>query len=335
MIISAIKHKGFLYFNLHAEEVVSSNFIAEDNVGMLENRLQIVTLNRVVEYLKTSENLEVKNIVLDFKGINACQPNLHVILIELKGAGYNIQLKNIKKNIVDDSGLSVIQNNKNVLEGELFKKFFLFESEHELFTDEVINTHQLFTDAFKEKIKQYINPHTQPHTSSYVYLTSYVDIKKFISYEKEFMLFSIYKLALKIQEEWAEKLANNPILVCQSMNSAYIVSVLSNLLKLDILILDKIGPIYKIYNTLDKTIDENREYIVVSDLVCLGTEVKIVKSLIQFIGGKYLGNVSIIKTETLSKSDILRQDATIAVFSINKSNNRELGYNIKTDLEQF
>ncbi len=335
MIISAIKHREFLYFNLHAEEVVSSNFIAEDNVGMHENRLQIVTLNRVVEFLKIPENHDVRDIVLDFKGISACQPNLHIILIDLKGAGYNIQLKNINKNIVDDSGLSVIQNSKNVQEGCVFRKFFLFESDSDPFTDEAVNVHELFIDAFKEKIKNYINPHTQPHTSSYIYLTSYVDIKKFISYEKEFMLFSIYKLALKIQEEWAEKLANKPILVCQSMNSAYIVSVLSNLLKLDILILDKIGPIYKIYNTLEKTIDQNREYIVVSDLVCLGTEVKIVKSLIQFIGGKYLGNVSIIKTETLGKADILRQDATIAVFSINKSNNRELGYNIKTDLEQF
>ena len=119
------------------------------------------------------------------------------------------------------------------------------------------------------------------------------------------------------------------------MNSAYIVSVLANLLKLDILILDKIGPINKIYNRLDKTISEDRKYIVVSDLVCLGTEVKIVKSLIQFMGGKFLGNVSIIKTETLSKADIKRFDATIAVFSINKSNNKEIGYNIKTDLEQF
>lgn len=53
------------------------------------------------------------------------------------------------------------------------------------------------------------------------------------------------------------------------------------------------------------------------------------------MGGKFLGNVSIIKTETLSKADIKRFDATIAVFSINKSNNKELGYNIKTDLEQF
>lgn len=335
MIISALRGKDFLYFNLHAEEVVSSNFIAEDNVGMLEDRLQILTLNRVIEYLKQERNRLVKNIVFDFKGLNACQSNLNRILIDMKVEGYNIQLKNIKKGVVDELGIAVIQNNKNILEGDLFEKYFLFESECDPFTDVAVNSNDLFTHAFKARIKEYVNTHSQPHTSSFVYLTAYVDIKKFISYEKEFMLFSIYKLALKIQEEWKSKLDNNPILVCQSMNSAYIVSVLSNLLKLDILVLDKIGPIYKIYNTLAKTIDQNKEYIVVSDLVCLGTEVKIVKSLIQFIGGKYLGNVSIIKTETLSKSDIKRHDATIAVFSINKSNNRELGYNIKTDLEQF
>ncbi|MBS7233060.1 hypothetical protein KHA90_18720 [Flavobacterium psychroterrae] len=102
-----------------------------------------------------------------------------------------------------------------------------------------------------------------------------------------------------------------------------------------LLILDKIGPINKLYSRLDNVINANRKYIVVSDLVCLGTEVKIVKNLIQFVGGKYLGNVSIIKTETLTPQDIKKKDSTLAVFSITKENNRELNFNISTNLEYF
>jgi hypothetical protein len=333
MIISAIKTTEFIYLNLHAEEVITSNFIEEDNRGIFEDRLQIATFVRVVEYLKTEPSY--KNIIFDFNRINACQPNLNKIIFELKTQDYKILFLNLKKSVCDELALTSIANKKNVSTDEIYSKYFFFDDDSDIFTEVSIDVYILFDDTFKERIKEYIYPHEKAHTSSYVYLTSYVDIKKFLSYEKELMLFSLYKLALKIHKEWPVEIDKNPILICQSMNSAYIVSVLSNLLKLDILILDKIGPVYKIYNRLDITISENRKYIVVSDLVCLGTEVKIVKSLIQFMGGKFLGNVSIIKTETLRKSDILHTDATIAVFSIKRSNNKELGYNITTDLEQL
>lgn len=102
-------------------------------------------------------------------------------------------------------------------------------------------------------------------------------------------------------------------------------------MKLDVLILDQIGPINKLYRTLNQKIEENRSYIVVSDLVCLGTEVKITKSLIDYLGGKYCGNVSIVRTES-----ILPEDKTLSnietVFIINKDNYKELNYEIKTAL---
>jgi hypothetical protein len=331
MIISAIKTKDFIYLNMHAEEVVTSNFIEDDNIGIYGDRLQIGTMKRVVDFLKF--NSVIKNIALDFNYLNACQANLNKVLIDLKTVGYKIIFLHLKSSVCQELALTTITNSKNVLTGDQYLKYYFFEDAADALTTLDINVPALFEQTFKEKIKPFIEPHHKPHTSSYVYLTAYVDVKKFLSYEKEFMLFSLYKLALKVKKEWKVEIDKNPILICQSMNSAYIVSVLANLLKLDILILDKIGPVNKLYNRLDKTILANRKYIVVSDLVCLGTEVKIVKNLIQFIGGKFLGNVAIIKTETLSKADILRTDATIAVFSINRSNNKELGYNIFTDLE--
>lgn len=137
-----------------------------------------------------------------------------------------------------------------------------------------------------------------------------------------------------IRKECNDDLIEKPILVCQSLNSSLIASILSNLLNLDILVLDKIGPINKLYSRLDKTI-KIKNYIIVSDLVCLGTEVKIVKNLIEFLGGQYLRNVALIKIETLNVSHINKKEATIAVFSINKGNNRSLNYKITTNLENF
>ncbi len=331
MIISKIKTKDFTYFNMHAEEVVTANYIEDLNTGVYTDRLQIVTIQRVLKCLQ-SESI-IKNIVLDFKNINACQPNLNKQLFDLKKSGYKILFYNISQSLCEELSLTSISNKKNILSDKIYLKYYFFEDENDLFTSILIEPSKLFEKKFKEKIKLYINSLSAPHTSSFVYLTSYVDVKKFISMEREFMLFSLYKLALKVRKEWRVEIDKKPILICQSMNSAYIVSVLSNLLKLDILILDKIGPVNKLYNRPERNISRDRKYIVVSDLVCLGTEVKIVKNIIQFIGGKYLGNVSLIKTETLSKSDIKRVDSTIAVFSINRSNNKELNYNITTDLE--
>ena len=69
--------------------------------------------------------------------------------------------------------------------------------------------------------------------------------------------------------------------------------------------------------------------------MCLGTEVKITKSLIEFSGGKYLGNVSLVKVETLTREDLPldNRDRTISVFSIRESNNQELKYFIYTNLK--
>jgi len=330
MIISAIKTDKYTYVNIHAEEVVTSNYLENDNSGIYGRRLQIITLNRIFEHLDKDTQ---RNIILDFNHIERCQPNLNKTLIDLKNKGYKLAFINLRKTVCDELSLSTVSNTKTQLEGDVYSRFFFFENDKDDLTEIECDVPALFNQTFKEKLIPFIESHGKPHTSSYVYLTSYVDIKKFLSYEREFMLFAIYKLALKIEKEWSVEIDKDPILICQSMNSAFIVSVLSNLLKLDILILDKIGPINKLYTRVDKTIVADRKYIVVSDLVCLGTEVKIVKTLIQFIGGKYLGNVSIIKTETLSKADIKREEATIAVFSINRSNNKELKYSITTDLE--
>jgi len=350
MIVSKITTDNFIYYDLHCEEVVASNFSYENiysvSQGIYIDRLQTSTLKNIIDDLLATNPSNQKKVILSFKYINAIQQNINQTLNILITKGYKVLLTNIQEDVVEDLGYKEINNKDSVsynkiyidnitkleVKRNIYNKFYLFE-DSDNFIEEDFSDKILFDKEFKFKIKQYIESENSPHTSSFVYLTSFVDIKKFISFEKKLILYSIYLLAQKINYEWKTDIDKNPILVCQSLNSSYIVSILSNLLKLDILILDKIGPINKLYNRLDKNISQSRKYIVVSDMVCLGTEVKIVKNLIEFIGGKYLGNVSLIKTETLKKSDILKKDATIAIFSIDKSNNKDLNFYITTELE--
>ncbi|MFC3157192.1 hypothetical protein SAMN05443633_11223 [Chryseobacterium arachidis] len=356
MIISKLDTGSFIYYNLHVEEVITSNFIEDINLGIYCDRLQSITMERVIADIRASVAVG-SNIAFDFRKLEAIQSNLNTYFTELRTEGYKIAFLNVTHEIVLALGYDFFKHPDNrvaditffdkitldprIKEG--YKRFYFYERDNNFYPDD-FKIEDTFKEFFKTSLMPYSDKHEEQHTSSFVYLTSYINVKKFISHEKPLCIYAIYLLAAKILREWRKdgpipfyskedkEKQDTPILVCQSLNSAYIVSILSNLLKLDVLILDKIGPINKLYNSLDKNIIENKNYIVVSDLVCLGTEVKIVKNIIQFLGGFYLGNVSLIKTETLKKADIKRKDATLAIFSIDKTNYKDFDYQIKTDL---
>ncbi|GAB3417282.1 hypothetical protein [Niabella aquatica] len=337
MIISHINTEHYAYFKLHAEEVISSNYLNDNNEGIYIRSLQFETVNRVYEHIK-SIALNNKYIVLDFEFIDYLQANILDKIVDVRDLGYHLVFINLAPSILTSLSVKTVVNHKNVkntIKG--FDIFYFFSDESCEMYDVEINSRKIFYEEFKSRLKKgnYIVEYNKVHTSSFVYLKSFIDLKKFISHETPFIYFSIYYLAVKLKKKWSSYLDKNPILVGQSLTSAFVVSILSKLLKLQILIFDKIGPITKLYNKLDKPNFENKNYIIVSDLVCLGTEVKITKNLIEFSGGKYLGNISLVKVETLTRDDMRLDniDRTISVFSVSDKNNIELNYNIYTNLK--
>lgn len=335
MIISKLITENYIYVNLHAEQVITANYLESSRDGIFVAELNLTTLNKVVtELLNETDKRDV--LLLDFKFLAFLQPNLKSLFIDLKNGGYKIILLNIESKIIEDNGFGIVTNTNNELEGTTYKKFYFYDGEE----SSVLPFELDINNAFYEKFKKILiaNKCTEEnikHTSSFVYISSYIDIKKIITFEREFILYAIYKLAIKISEEYIIDKSTPPKLVCQSLNGSFIASILSTYLNLDIVIFDKIGPVNKLYSRLNKVIEEDCEYVVISDLVCLGTEVKIVRNLIHFLGGKYLGSIALIKVETLAKSHIDKIDTTTAVFSIRNSNNQELGYKIYTNLEDI
>ena len=338
MIISQIETPLYNYFNLHAEEVISSNYLNDDNQGIYISSLQFETVNRLFNYIKESDFKSQNNIVLDFNNLEHLQPNILKKVIEIRELNFKLTFLNVSSNIIEALSLQNVENSKNILnESNGYDAFHFFtDSSSDIYSIEIKND-KIFYDEFKRILKanNYIIEYDKPHASSFVYLSSFIDLKKFISNERPFIYYALYRLAIKIKSKWEIQLKDKPILVAQSLTSTFIVSVLSKLLKLDILVFDKIGPITKLYNKLEKHNFENRKYIVVSDLVCLGTEVKITKNLIEFSGGKYLGSVSLVKVETLTRDDLKLEsiDRTISVFSITDKNNQDLKYFIYTNLK--
>ncbi len=337
MIVSLIKTLNYSYINLHAEEVISSNYLNDDNQGIYISSLQFETVNRLFNFLKKASG-QFNNIVLDFNNIQNVQSNIIDKIIEIRDLGHKLVLMNISEKLIKPLALNTIENSKNILNSKDDYDIFYFFSEQKSDLYQIdIERGNIFYYEFKKRLIKYIDEYKKPHASSFVYLHSFIDLKKFISFETPFIYYALYRLAIKIKENWESNLKDKPILVGQSLTSTFIVSVLSKLLKLDILVFDKIGPINKLYNKLEKHNYENKKYIVVSDLVCLGTEVKITKNLIEFSGGKYLGNVSLAKIETLTREDLDLDsiDRTISVFSITDKNNVELNYYIYTNLKKL
>jgi hypothetical protein len=327
MIVSKIFWGDTACYNVHVEQIITSTYLDDKGRGIEDSILTIDTLKRILEDCSSSFCS-----ILNFDNIISCQSNLINVLKEIKDASKGLIIINISNEIVNGQHLNRYKNANNLQEDDIYK--LLYMDTHNSSIDYDFFNEELFKLDFKEKLKKYIHTKNKiTHTSSSVYLNSYVDVKEFISLDYAFTIFSVYNLALKLKEKWLSKSDDDfPILVCQNSNSAFIASLLSGLLSLDILILDKIGPINKLYKRLGSTIIENKKYLVVSDFVCLGTEVKIVKNLIEFSGGKYLGNVSLIRVETIDAIDKVYKDA-LSVFEITRANNKDLNYYISTNLE--
>ncbi|MCB9261563.1 MAG: hypothetical protein H6607_04245 [Flavobacteriales bacterium] len=340
MIISKIKISNCLYYHLHAEQTITSAFVDNGNIGISEQLVNETTLIKIIEdYSKEVED-KPEVVVLNFENINAIQNNQLSKISDLKSLNTNLVLINVKKELIKELNLLSLFNNENNIidEDNNYLVFNCFETgkfQVSYSTQEIFKIH--FLNLLKEKHIKQLEGEEKYHSSSSVYLSKWINIKKFISIDKEFFLYAIYNLAVKTYQKWFKSLIpldneNKPILVCQNLNSSYITSILSTLLRTDIVILDQIGPINKMYSTLDSKIETNKKYIVVSDLVCLGTEIKIAKSLIEFLGGKYLGNVSIVRIQTIDPVYRSFEDAE-CVFVVDKESNKEIGYKISTALD--
>jgi len=316
MIISRIVKSDIVYYQLHAEQAVTATYIDEEGSGIFEEVLTLNTLERIVDDFKSFPGY---NLILDCQNLKSCQNNLKKKIKDFKDIAKSVVLTNAQKEIVEKLDLAIFSNPNNVEDGERFLCFYVSDKD-----DFAITNTTLFDDAFKESLIRYSTSDGEDpiyHESSSVYLSNYINIKKMISLDKNLFIYAIYKLAIKINEHWFKELnIKKPTLICQNLNSSYVASILSGFLKLDVLILDKLGPINKLYSTLDNKIKENESYLVVSDVVCLGTEMKIAKNLITFLGGHYLGNVSIIRVETLL-SETKKFNDTECVFTITRENN--------------
>lgn len=172
-------------------------------------------------------------------------------------------------------------------------------------------------------------------TQTGVKLGVYINIKSIIEDTKE-MFRWCYMLAYKLDKDIIYKRkyrsTGKAVLFCHTLNGANIASLLSQLLNLDIIFVDHLGPYNKL-NTINfyKDIYSPRECIIVVDMICQGNEILRAKNIIEYLGGTVKGFIGIVNLELsnlASKNDI---DAFAITFSPDEAR-RNLHYTIKTKL---
>ena len=331
MFRAQLKYRDTIIFDLHAEQV----FMSIGSDSPIQKGVKITHLNNepIDNLKKTSTSISEKNVIIDFSNILSIQNNLHnhfkTILEQLLSQNKNIYLTNLLKNVYLKLKLKNTLTELKIKGVELnnFNEIIVIkgnalEQSYNIFKENIFSS--IFNDYLIRNSKNY----NKTHSSSPVRLTKYIDIKGLI-HEKTFFYYCIYKLAIKLRENFFIEDKTKKVFFCQTLNGAFIASFLAELLNMDIAFLDHIGPINKLYGpNLSNRIKLNTEYIIVSDVVCLGTELQVAKNIIEYRGGKYSGNVNVVRIKTLSDN---KYENEFSLFLLSKENNL-IDYKIEIDL---
>ena len=76
MVISLIQNKDFVYYNLHAEQTISSTFFDGD-IGIRVTELFSEALLRIEDNLNLINKINEKTVYLDFNKIDNAYKNLN------------------------------------------------------------------------------------------------------------------------------------------------------------------------------------------------------------------------------------------------------------------
>lgn len=327
MVFSKTELDNVAYYDLLAEKSLSLNSPNTDSLS------QDIFVSDIEDILKDIEQDSVNaTFVIDCGEIESVQKNIiedriPQIVDILKSK--TIVLSNVKKDLLNHDyyrTLTIKYKNQYNEEGGFYYFLPLCDGYS---CSQLKRAEDVFKTVFAERMKRYCKElktdEEQKHPSSSVHLSTFIDIKEMAFKERELILYAIYRLAMKVKAHWIEEGKEKPILVCQSLSGSYIASVVSSLLNLDLYILDQVGPVNKLYRNLGTKIQTNTDYIIVSDMVCMGTEVKIAKSIIEYFGGNYIGNISLVRVKSIEPDE-----NTEEVFRIDEFNHKEFNYFITT-----
>ena len=342
MIYSLLADENMYFMSMHAEcalHTYSSEFLHSDIIsdarkvkGIYCKKVNADILKNIYEY-----KFEEKDICIDFSKIEEISDNNilgFINYIKKKFCSQNklVYFLNLNKKIYDNMEIADVFNimvqSDEVLSGSIGKTKNVIKYE------DLIEKNRILLD---NKIEKMITDATEEckdeHTSVPVYLSKYINLKKMVESNSRLIRLSIYYLALKMIDNGIvskNPLDNNNLsLFFHTINGGYIATQLAELLYVDLVYLDHLGPIESVHRKhFEKSIRDNRNYIIVSDVICLGGEIGRARTIVEYCGGKVLGEICLVDIKTIQSE---RLKSRISLYTVSNECNK-IGYTIRTDL---
>jgi hypothetical protein len=342
-----------LYVFMHAEQVYH-DMVPYDACSTISG----TTIEDIFHHICS---LSITSIVIDFNGIDRGLNGvlwMEKIIQHCNKSRINLTLCRITKCENDKVGLF-----EELKLGESLKKYYntdfrerpngngtfnyiCSDSPNYEISDEKI--YDLYEEKLIERMEEsksnYIknrDENEQFSHSSNVKLPKYINIKAFIE-KKEISFLGLYLLYKKakqiglIEEKYKDE-NNKPLLFFSSMAGSYLASIFSKLAYFDMVFLNHLGPKNKLYRELHKEqILADRDYLIISDVVCLGAEIERAKTLIEYAGGKLKGIISVVLVDVVSSRPNKEKEIDkISLLNLTGENNKTIKYQIITDFPKI
>lgn len=354
-MISKLTKEDKIYVNMHVEQVFNSLFLDssvyalrngnEDNQLVEQKGIyqRSLTQNTVKKLKDELINTKEKTIQIDMNFIDNIKNNVLIEFLKLLKECYQkkkvIDLCNVNPTVW--GAISAEKYDINIKEKyDPDKKNFFVSiltgnedvQDIEKLRENVKEGALVFEERLQNEIINCKENHDRKSLTSRVKLSIYLNIKEIIK-DYSFFCYCVYKLAIKLIDEKLfdknniDKNMDKDIFV-HTMNSSLIGSIIAQLFCVDIILVDHLGPYNKLYiDDLSKTINKKKKYIVVSDVVCMGTELSNAQSILNVFGANYIGCISFVHVVPVQDAD----ENIYSLYSITKDNN-VIDYTITTEL---
>lgn len=332
MLYAKLEINETLYVFLHAEQVYRDFSLCDKNSGYFNHELAEATVCDIYNYIK--KNSTPDNIVFDFAEITEAHNItewIERIINYCREYGKGFAFSRMSEKLYEESKTKL--KNKLGEEDEIITDFN--SASKKIITDTEI--FEKYQEAIAEKIEsKYIiereGKDSYSHSSN-VQLPKYINIKAFIE-QKDILFIGLYLMCKKAINKGLVGYDKHPLLFFSSMAGSYLASVFSKLACIDMVFLNHLGPKKKLYRELHKEqLLGDRDYLIISDVVCLGAEIERAKTLIEHAGGKLKGIISVVSMEVVSERPKTENEIEKVTLLTLTKNFNPINYQIKTDFQ--
>lgn len=349
MLYAKLEKGDSLYVFLHAEQVYRDFIMCDKHLGYFSNNALVYSSNNILGYSsnKLAENTIYdicnfikndtthSNVVIDCAEINDAHNIagwIKDIISNCKKKGKRLTFCRMCETLYEKSKIHGQGLEERNNDDRTYNVFSASCDNNSIIDDDIYDTYkQIIADRINTSyIIERMGDDSYSHSGN-VQLPRYINIKKFIE-QKELLFIGVYLLCKMAYSNGLIGPNKQPLLFFSSMAGSYLASLLSKLACVDMVFLNHLGPKKKLYRELHKEqLVADRDYLIISDVVCLGAEIERAKTLIEYAGGHLKGILSIVLVEVVSERPKIENEIEkIALLTLTKDYN-PIDYQIVTD----